>query len=133
MTNRPVVFFVDDQEGILRFATILLERAGYHVLTAASAEEAGRVIDAYEDAIDVLLMDINLPDAWGANLAQTLRLAHPEMRVVYTTGFAGTDEVLSGGLNDAELVLPKPFSGDALIEIIERARRRGSGPEVGED
>ncbi len=117
----PVVFFVDDEPGIRGSFSTLMRRRGFQVLEAGSAEEAGRLIEIYRDPIDVLLMDINLPDGWGATLAQALLEEHPEMTVIYTTGYAEEDPILSGALNDARFVLRKPFSSDELLELIRQA------------
>ena len=123
----PVVFFVDDEPGIRGSFATLMRRRGFKVLEAGSAEEAGRLIEIYRDPIDVLLMDINLPDGWGATLAQALLEEHPEMTVIYTTGYADQDPILSGALNDAPFVLRKPFSSEELLELIRRAMGTGEG------
>ena len=88
LERRPVVFFVDDESGIRQVANRLLKKRGFDMIGAASAAEATEVIDRYEGEIDALLMDINLPDGWGAMVAQRLRSARPDMAVVYTTGVA---------------------------------------------
>jgi CheY-like chemotaxis protein len=91
------------------------------MIAASSAAEAEEVLDSYEGEIDALLMDINLPDGWGAIVAQRLRSARPGMAVVYTTGFAEIDPILSGGLSGSDYVIRKPFTGDQLAEVISRA------------
>ena len=127
----PVVFFVDDEPGIRGSFSTLMRRRGFQVLEAASAEEAGRLIEIYKDPIDVLLMDINLPDGWGATLAQALLEEHPEMKVIYTTGYADEDPILSGALNDAPFVLRKPFSSDELLDLIRRVMGESGGSDGG--
>jgi len=117
----PVVFFVDDEAGIRHVANRLLRKRGFEVITAASAKDAVRVIEEREGVIDALLMDINLPDGWGAMVAQRLIGAHPEMAVVYTTGMAEIDPILSGGLKGAQFVIRKPFTGDQLADTLSRA------------
>ena len=117
----PVVFFVDDEAGIRHIANRLLRKRGFEVITASSAAEAEEVIEQHEGAIDALLMDINLPDGWGAMVAQRLTGARPEMAVVYTTGMAEIDPILSGGLAGAEFVIRKPFTGDQLADTLTRA------------
>ena len=119
--RNPVVFFVDDEEGMRRVANRLLRKRGFDMIGAASAAEASEVIESHEGEIDVLLMDINLPDGWGALVAQQLKAARPDMAIVYTTGFAEIDPILSGGLNAAEFVIRKPFTGDQLEDILTRA------------
>jgi two-component system, cell cycle sensor histidine kinase and response regulator CckA len=128
MERKPVVFFVDDEDGIRHVANRLLRKRGFEMIGAATAADALQVVEDFEGEIDALLMDINLPDGWGAQVAQRLRAERPEMAVVYTTGFAEVDPILSGGLNSTEYVIRKPFTGDQLAEVLTRAieRRHGS-------
>jgi DNA-binding NtrC family response regulator len=115
------VFFVDDDDSVRGVYSEILRRNGLLVLEAASAEEASRLVEVFTDPIDVLLMDINLPDGWGATLAHRLAEVHPEMAVVYTTGFADSDPILDGALADAPHVLRKPFNARQLLDMIAEA------------
>ena len=125
--RRPkVVFFVDDDDEFRHTTSDLLKSRGYEMLLAASAEEASDVIETFDGEIDVLLMDINLPDGWGATVAYRLRQARPNMALVFITGFAESDPVLSGGLHDAEFVVTKPVTTDRLVYELERAINPGS-------
>jgi DNA-binding NtrC family response regulator len=124
----PVVFFVDDEAGIRHIANRLLRKRGFEVITAASGAEAEHVIERHEGEIDALLMDINLPDGWGSMVAQRLTSARPGMAVVYTTGLAEIDPILSGGIGGAEFLIRKPFTGDQLAEALTRAMQaKGRG------
>lgn len=122
---RPVVFLVDDEKALRLVTRRLLAKRGFDVIEAGSASEASDVMEAYEGPIDVLLMDINLPDGFGATLAQRLRLDRPEMPVVYTTGFADSDPVLAAALADAAFVVKKPYTGDQLAAMLRRAIEQG--------
>lgn len=124
--RKPVVFFVDDEDGLRLIVNRLLRKRGFEVIGAATAAEASEVIEAFDGEIDALLMDINLPDGWGALVAQRLKMQRPNMVIVYTTGFAEIDPVLSGGLNDAEYVIRKPFTGDQLADVLTRAIDEGA-------
>lgn len=119
--RRPVVFFVDDEDGVRHITNRLLRKRGFDMIGAASAAEAAEVIESYEGDIDALLMDINLPDGWGALVAQRLINVRPDMAIVYTTGFADVDPILAGGLNSVRFVLRKPYTGDRLAEVIAQA------------
>jgi len=125
-----VIFFVDDDDGVRTVTSKILRRHGFQVLEAASAEEAGRFMEGLTEPIDVLLMDVVLPDGWGATLAQRLRELHPEMAVVYTTGYATADPVLSSALNDAPYVLRKPFTSEELIDVVRRALAERPGGDA---
>lgn len=116
----PVVLYVDDEE-VIRRQTERLLRGRFDMLHAGSAADATELMEQHQGPIDVLLMDINLPDGWGSVVAQRLQASRPTLPVVYTTGFAGSDPVLAGGLRDAAFVLEKPFKSQDLVEILERA------------
>jgi two-component system response regulator AtoC len=128
----PVVFFVDDEEGIRSIWSLVLRQHGYEVIEAGFAEEAVSRIETVKEPIDVLLMDINLPDGWGASVAQRLRESHPEMTVVYTTGYAATDPILSGGLGDAPFVIRKPSPTEELLRVVAAALAVGRSGSEGE-
>jgi two-component system cell cycle sensor histidine kinase/response regulator CckA len=127
MERKPVVFFVDDEDGVRHVANRLLRKRGFEMIGAATAAEALEVVEDFEGEIDALLMDINLPDGWGAQVAQRLCTERPDMAVVYTTGFAEVDPILSGGLNSTEYVIRKPFTGDQLAEVLTRAIESSRG------
>ena len=120
-SSATVVFLVDDDDNVRSVFGGIMRRKGIKVIEAASAEEAGRVVEVFTDPIDILLMDINLPDGWGVTLAQRLAEVHPEMVVVYTTGFADSDPILSGALADEPYVLRKPFNSQQLMQTISAA------------
>ena len=119
--QRGTVFFVDDDDRLRSVTCRLLKARGFEVLEAESAEKAMDVLETHEGHIDVVLMDINLPDGWGASVAQRLRDTRPDMAVVFTTGFADVDPILASALNDAEFVVKKPFSTEKLVEVLEKA------------
>ncbi len=127
LKRKPVVFFVDDEEGIRHIANRLLRKRGFDMIGASSAAEAADVIERFEGEIDAVLMDINLPDAWGAEVARQLTAVRPNLAVVYTTGFAEVDPIQSGGLAGAEHVIRKPFTGDQLADVLTRAMEAKRG------
>ncbi len=124
-SRRKVVFFVDDNDDVRRTISRMLESRGYEMLLAASAAEASEVSEAFSGEIDVLLMDVNLPDGWGATVAFRLREERPNMPVLFITGFAESDPVLAGGLGAVEFVVNKPVTRDKLVAELERAMASG--------
>ena len=125
--NHGTVFFVDDDDRLRNVTCRLLKARGFTVLEAESAEKAMDLLETYEGDIDVVLMDINLPDGWGASVAQRLRDVRPDMAVVFTTGFADVDPILASALNDAEFVVKKPFSTEQLVEVLVKAMEKVEG------
>jgi len=115
----PTVLLVEDDDSLRRGLARSLGQAGFNVLQAGSGEEALRLAEDFTSELPAVVMDIKLPDAWGASLAQTIRSSHPELSVVYITGEAGDDPVLRSGLRDAHRVLLKPFNPKELVEILK--------------
>ena len=122
--SRPdslTVLLVDDDDDLRLTLRALLEHEGFAFLEAGGADEAERVAESTEASIDVVLMDINLPDGWGATVAHRLRLIRPEMATVFATGFAAGDPILASGLKHVDFRLQKPFTRAELVATLRRA------------
>jgi DNA-binding response OmpR family regulator len=125
--DKPVVLVVEDDTTVLGFIVRTLRRAGYTCLTAESAEEALQVSSEGDRAIDLLVLDIMLPDSWGTRLMQDVRSQHPEVGVVLTSGFTGDDPVLAAGVEARDPDIPflkKPFSGEELVASVRSVLER---------
>ena len=127
--ERPTaaVLVVEDEEAVRRIAVRALERSGYRVFQAGSAEEALANVAA-TGAIDLLVTDIVLPGMDGRRLAETLCSSMPELAVLYTSGYTA-DEVLRFGVARSELsFLQKPYSSKDLVQrvsdVLATARSR---------
>lgn len=125
--QKRVVLIVEDEEPARRLFATALEQSGYLVLQAGSAEEALVVAEGAEQAIDALLMDIMLPDSWGTRLAQSLRVLHPDMGVIYASGYAQDDPIMMSGIDEETRFLHKPFEIAELLD--EMSSMLEAGPE----
>jgi len=112
------VLFVEDDETLRELTRSVLADAGYTVIDASSGNEALDECEAHEGPIHVLVTDIVMPGMSGAALARRARAAHPEMKVIYTSGF--TDEASHGALDPAIAFLQKPYTPGSLLETIRR-------------
>ena len=108
------VLLVEDRDAVRQLTGAVLERYGYRVLGAASGSEALELAAGYADTIHLLLTDVVLPQMNGRALADELRKARPEMKVLYVSGHS--DEVLGQrGLLEAGVdYVKKPFNPDVL-------------------
>lgn len=104
------ILVVDDQDLVRDVVRIALEDAGHRVLLAASPSEAlGLVRD--EHAIDMLLVDIVMPEMDAFELASRLSAGLPGVKVVYMSGY--TDAREEGHF------IQKPFSPSQLVATVE--------------
>jgi len=110
-----IVLVVEDEPAMREVTRRILDRNGYHVVAAASGEEALDVLASQLDHIDVLLTDVIMPRMQGKELADKIRILQPAARVVfmsgYTQGLLGAQGVLEPGVHLVE----KPFSETTLL------------------
>jgi PAS domain S-box-containing protein len=108
------ILLVEDDEVVRRLAQEVLEMSGYDVLEAASGRAAQQICEGNKDAIQLLLTDIVMPEMSGPEVAKQLLAIHPEMHVLYMSGYAENAIVHHGVLDEGTSFLEKPFSPDAL-------------------
>ena len=122
--HKPRILIVDDTEDITDMFGLLLEQAGYDVVTMFSAPAAFDVARA--ERFDLVIADIGMPGVSGYDLAAQLR-ALPEYRdvpLIAVTGFAEYDDrpqALTSGFNE---FLRKPVAPNLLVETVARLLHR---------
>jgi two-component system cell cycle sensor histidine kinase/response regulator CckA len=121
----PRVLLVEDEGAVRELLSSALERNGFDVVTAGSAEEA---LALASPAFQILLSDISLPGMSGVQLARQLRRSLPALRVLLMSGYAR--EEFSSGPNAVDDLpfIPKPFATRTVVErlrsLIEPAREQ---------
>ena len=121
-TAGETILVVDDAPGLREMTRRMLERQGYTVLLAASADEAMHVFES-SAVIDVLLTDVIMPGGSGPELVARLAATHPGLKVVYMSGY--TDDAIShhGMLDPGIALLHKPFTAESLGAKLREALR----------
>jgi PAS domain S-box-containing protein len=107
------VLVVDDEAGLLKLATRLLQRQGYTVLIAGSAEEALRVVER-NPSVAVVLTDVVMPGVSGPELTRQVVERRPALKVIYMSGYPEGAIARHGILDPGIAFLPKPFTADTL-------------------
>jgi CheY-like chemotaxis protein len=115
------VLVVED-EMLLRWSLAeILRRSGHTVLEAASASEAREAMTTSTDGIDVVLLDLRLPDSSDLRLLEEVRSRMPHSAVIMMTAF-GTPELVQGALErGVYCVMNKPFDVHAVEGVIRNA------------
>ena len=115
------ILAVDDDRLILHLLDSALTAAGYRVLLANSGWDA---IQAYENAhepIQLLLTDVIMPDLTGPVLAERLCARQPDLQVLFISGFHDADLVQRFVMRKGFALLPKPFTVDGLLRVVEES------------
>jgi two-component system cell cycle sensor histidine kinase/response regulator CckA len=119
------ILVVEDDAGVRRFASRVLERAGYRVLVASDGAEALAV--STREAVSLLLTDVIMPGMSGRDVAGKMALAQPGIRVLYMSGHTDKDIVVHGVLETGLRYMGKPFTSVQLIAAVDEALAAGSG------
>ncbi len=119
------ILLVEDEDSVRRLASLLLERSGYRLLVASSAEEALETARAHAGPIELLLTDVVLPGMNGRRLADLLTPERPSMKVVFASGYFDERGILEPGSD----FIQKPFNPETLARAVRRALdRKGPSP-----
>ena len=119
ISGSGTILNIDDDEMILAAVRPVLRKLGYRVLEARTGEEAVAIVQSDVD-IDVVLLNISLPDIRGDQLYPMLIKARPGLKVILSSGY-GMDtpvkEVLAAGAQD---FIHKPYKLAALSVKIRK-------------
>jgi two-component system, cell cycle sensor histidine kinase and response regulator CckA len=121
--ERAVILLVDDDAPVLEIARIILERRGYRVIGAESGPAALKIVLRMEEAPDLVITDLVMPEMSGQKLAEEVQTRWPGLRVLFMTGYtegkwAREFEMRPAGGQD---ILHKPFDPNTLVRRVREA------------
>lgn len=118
----------EDQESIRKVLVRGLRQAGHEVVAAHNGREALALFGA-DNPVDVIVMDIGLPDSDGRDVVQALKSAGQTAPVLFLTALGGMHEKLQGFAAGADDYVVKPFDLKEVLARLEvlanRAPQRG--------
>ena len=115
------ILVVEDADDLREITELILKKAGYQVLTAHSGALALEMLEHLNGDVDLLLTDVVMPRMQGPELVQRIKVVHPEIRVLYMSGYAQTILSDGGTLAEGVLLLEKPFTETALLGKVDEA------------
>jgi CheY-like chemotaxis protein len=113
MGEGQTILLVEDDQEVREYTRAALTSLGYRVLEAGDGISALRILEESPD-VALLFTDVGLPGMNGRRLAQEAHNRLPNLKVLYTTGYA-RNAIVHHGLLDADVeLLPKPFTVETL-------------------
>jgi PAS domain S-box-containing protein len=128
-TDKVTILVVEDEDMLREFVSEALITLGYRVLSAANGRDALGVWAKYKEEIDLLLTDVVMPESIsGRQLAHTLVMEKPDLRVIFTSGYSSE---LFGSEFESEknhIFLAKPYLPDRLAQTVASHLQSRSTP-----
>lgn len=113
------LLLVDDEERFLSTTKTLLDKRGVITHTAAGGREALRILD--EKRVDVVVLDVKMPDMDGIETLRLIKQRYPLVEVVMLTGHASVDSAVDGMRLGAFDYLMKPCDITDMLKKIQEA------------
>jgi len=121
------VLVVDDEPTVRMLVTEVLEDLGYTAIEAADGAAGLKVLQS-DVRIDLLVTDVGLPGGMnGRQMADAARVARPELKVLFITGYAENAVLSHGHLGAGMHVMTKPFALEALASRMQDLIAGGEG------
>ena len=115
---QPLVLVVEDEPLVADVTCRMVEAAGYRCERVGTGREATALLDTEALAVDLVILDIVLPDMLGTQVAEFIRQRQPGTRILFTSAYLDHQEeppqILGSGF------LPKPYSGEELAAALQR-------------
>ena len=125
------VLVVEDEPQVRRMAARALAEAGHRVLEAGDGREAISVLARAGQGVDLVLTDVAMPGMSGRELADRLRQARPDVRVIFMSGYADDEIVRRGLLEPEQPFIQKPFTPEVLIRRVAELTDQWLPPDSG--
>ena len=118
------ILLVEDEASLRELVRECLEGGGYTVLEARHGTQALELSERYSGPLHLLMTDVVMPGMSGRELAERLRAARPEVRILYMSGYTDDAVVLHGVLAEDMAFLQKPFTTETLARTVREVLDR---------
>ncbi len=118
------ILIVDDEPSMLEFLEYMLTKDGYRVSAAQEGARADRMLR--EQAFDLVISDLRMPDVDGLELLRRARGQDPEMPFIFITAFATSDTAIEALKLGAYDYVTKPFQVEELKNLVRNALQASS-------
>jgi signal transduction histidine kinase/ActR/RegA family two-component response regulator len=116
LRGAQTILMVDDEDLLLTMGQMVLSSFGYTVLTANSGAKALELFEHWKDSIDLVLVDLVMPNMSGRELTEHIRKLAPGTRILCCSGYVRSTQV-----EEQDPYLQKPFTSQDLLRAVKHA------------
>ena len=113
-----IILVVEDDDTVRKLTCHVLRKHGYQVIEAANGGDALAVCEKQQSPIALLVSDVVMPRMSGPELATSLKALHPEMKILYTSGYTDAAVVRHGLSEETMNFLQEPFTPSQLTRKV---------------
>ncbi len=124
--NGEHILLVDDEKAICNVLSRMLKRAGYHVTSYHSPQEAWNDFQKQPDQFHLVLTDLSMPGMTGLELARNIGQLRPNLPIILATGFGGAWEPETQKVSNIKKTLFKPVAPSVLHDSIREVLGRSA-------
>ena len=118
VTGTETVLLVEDARSMREISRAFLEGAGYKVLECSSAAEALSITESHAGSIDLLSTNLILSGMNGRELAAKVMLRRPNLKVLYTSGYADHGLLRGDGQGPRRDFVAKPYTRKTFLQKV---------------
>jgi CheY-like chemotaxis protein len=118
LKGRETILLVDDEAVIIDVSRDILEALGYRVLSAAGGRQAIQIYEEAAGRIDLVILDMIMPDMGGGETFDRLKLINPDIKVILSSGYSMNSQAKIIMEKGAQAFLQKPFRIDQFSQKI---------------
>ncbi|MBU4317699.1 MAG: response regulator [Proteobacteria bacterium] len=120
MHENKMILFVDDEAVVLAVGSMLIERLGYQVIKVGDALEAVKIYHDRANEIQLVILDIVMPNMNGGKVFDEIRKINPNAKVLLASGYSIEGEARSILERGGNGFIQKPFSmAELSAKILE--------------
>jgi two-component system, cell cycle sensor histidine kinase and response regulator CckA len=117
-SGEETILIVDDEKEILKLSTLILQKNGYHVLTADTPTQAIQIAEEQTCEIHLLLTDIIMPEMNGRDLSRKMLSIYPNIKTLFMSGYTADIIATQGVTDEVRNLIYKPFSVKGLTKKV---------------
>jgi two-component system alkaline phosphatase synthesis response regulator PhoP len=122
--HKPAILIVEDEESLGKTLLLNLELENYNVKLAKSGNEALQLFNELNKKLNLVLLDVMLPEINGFELCRKFKSINPKVPVIFLTAKDLTSEKISGLKLGADDYITKPFELEELLLRIQNVIKR---------